>query len=55
MELETDSLVVVMKIKSLALNSEPHYKLISTIRDFLNRGWSFSKTHVHREVNNCAG
>ncbi|XVF33779.1 hypothetical protein REPUB_Repub18cG0000300 [Reevesia pubescens] len=53
-ELETDSMVAVQKIKANGNNGDPNVNLIHSIKYLLQRDWLCSIKHTHREANYSA-
>lgn len=53
-ELETDELLAIAKLKGASSDYEPHHRLIDAINELIHRDWTCKITHVYREPNKCA-
>lgn len=52
--LESDSLVTINKINNRRTKRGPHHRLISAIRELIDRSWKCTIKHIYRQANMCA-
>ncbi|OMO70991.1 hypothetical protein CCACVL1_18527 [Corchorus capsularis] len=53
-ELESDSLLAVSRIKGVTSDYSPHHRLLDAINELLNHDWTCRIKHIYREANMCA-